>query len=287
MRNVFALKFLAWFALIWIADPASAQTDALALADHFAAYGQFDAARHEYARWLYFADDPEKAAQVWLRLGRMEERLEEYEAARTAYERVIQTAGEDSLRRSAIYRYGFCSFLLEKYAEGHFYLQTVAAFDTNDVWGRRAAWLDALCLVGMEAFEPARALVRELYGNDCETSYALEMAFADAARTRYLSASRAQWLSILPGLGLLYAGSVKDAAVSVGLTGSLLAVGVVAVLNQHYIFGVLSCALLAQRFYEGGARLSGKIAEQRNAERRFAVRKGLQQALLRAPAVAP
>lgn len=287
MRTIFVLKFLAWFVLTWIAEPVRAQTDALALADSLAAAGQYDHARHEYARWLYFADEPDAAARVLSQLGQLEERLGQYEAARAAYERVIQSASEDSLRRSAIFRYGFCSFLLDKYAEGHFYLQTAVAFDTSDVWGRRAAWLDALCLVGMEAYEPARALVRDLYAYDCETSFRLEMAFADAARTRYLSDSRAQWLSILPGLGLLYVGSFKDAVVSVGLTGGLMAVGVIAVLNQHYIFAVLSCVLLAQRFYEGGARLAGKLAEQRNVARRYAVRKSLQLELLHAPVYAP
>jgi len=252
-------------------------------AKSFASTGMLDEARQEYKRWLYFADKPEQTGAVWFQLGQLEEKAQAWEAARKAYERALQTAADDSLRHEAIYRFGLLSVHQQKYAEAHFYLQPLTFIPPDEGLQPKMVWLDVLCLNGIEAFDQAHALARNLYVDHPEVLKQIDSAYAVAYHQKYLNPERAQWLSIIPSIGLLYAGSYKDALVSGALVGGFFGIAIYAAFNQHYIFAVLSGLLLSQKFYEGGARLAGRLIEQENAERRYMQRMQLQKLLLDQP----
>jgi hypothetical protein len=274
-------KWLLSFGLLWLANAAAAQdpTCLLDWADRLAAKGWHDSARHEYRRWLFFAEDPVAAAPVWFRLGQLEEQANNPEAARQAYQRCQLTTSDHKLSRLVASRAGFCSLLMNRFAEGHFHL--LPAIDLQDSIGRQAAWLDILCLIGMGAYSEARAVAHDLYQSQCSIAIHLDSCFSAAQRIQFRSESKAQWLSLVPGLGLMYAGAWSEGLRSLGLTGGAASVAVLAFSNQLYWVGILSGVVVAQRFYEGGARLAAQETERRNTRKREQIRKDLQQELLR------
>lgn len=284
MLNAYALRLLLWYGLLWLASPTLAQDRLLRFADQLASEQRIDSARHEYRRWLFFAEDAAAAAGVWFRLGRLEEQSNRYAEARDAYLRCQLTTDNLQLRRWAVCRAGFCSLILNEFAEGHYYLQP--AIDLRDSLGRYVAWLDAMCLVGMGEYAHARNLIRELYVNDCAAAIRLDSCLSRAENERMLSSSSAQWLSILPGLGLMYAKAWREGLRSIGLTGGATAFTVLAISQQFYWVGLLTGAVVAQRFYEGGARLAAREVERRNTIRQCRLRQAIQRELLRVPVAA-
>lgn len=76
---------------------------------------------------------------------------------------------------------------------------------------------------------------------------------------------------IIPGLGQLYAGDIKNGLNSLILTGGLFSLGIYSAINNGFLDASLSVIPWFQRYYQGGFNKAQIIAKAKIEKKRYQI----------------
>jgi tetratricopeptide (TPR) repeat protein len=103
-------------------------------------------------------------------------------------------------------------------------------------------------------------------------SIAVEKLFSKNDKISKISPLKAKNMSrVIPGLGQLYVGDVKNGLNSFLLTGGLLALGIRGALTNNLFDAAFASGPWIQRYYKGGYTKAESIAKSKILERRFKI----------------
>ena len=265
----------AWrWTWLWIACCASLplwgqQANGLILhrADSLAQAGQPLLALHEMDRFTFYggrldAQHEQLRASCLFQAGRLRESINAWLAIG---QRMAPSPTADSAYLSA----AVAAHLLGAHAEciSHLERFSPASRDPDNYLG--ATLLKAVAMNAQGKFKEGQALMHTLSGLTQMQLASIDSAYRRPLRFRPHRQDVALAMSvILPGSGQAYAGKPFDGFISLVLTGGTAGLGVYSFTQGHYFFTFITCVLLFQRFYEGGARYAMKLAQQRTEDRK-------------------
>ncbi len=221
---------------------------------------------HELKRWAFFSEDEASGPLSFFESGMLYKASQNWPAAAQQFSAASNFLGLDSLYFEARFETGLAYFYSEKWEDC--VPEFRMAFQQENFPHLKEKALLHLCLAeNMRGnWEAGSELAESIYDMHSIDFTSLDNLYAEASFMRMKNAKKAEVLSyLLPGLGVLYAGSPGKALLSFGLFTGFSALTLAAVLEGNFFFGILSGLSLAQKFYMGNGLLAKKIAISRNA----------------------
>jgi tetratricopeptide (TPR) repeat protein len=264
LKNWFILLLSGWFY------SANGQTivQTLALADSLALMGRDERAIEYYERVVFF-DADNTFMDSYERIAECYQRLQRWPDAERFFELAANVSHVASNQNVLVKKKVEAMLMQKKFLELRQDLFTLEqAEGINDY---EYHLLMAISYFGEENFVDSK----KHFLLSCKSSEQQEkvvQAFSRIDRINRLNPKTARILSmVMPGLGQLYAGDIKNGIISFGLTSGLLVLGYHAALS----FGFFDAALMVlpwyQRYYFGGFKRAELIAIAKKKERRAKV----------------
>ncbi len=264
MKTFYSICILLCVIISTEADAQTSQELNLALKTHQEGRFHESAIQAEYAFMLYA--EPEalllKASNL-TRTGNFQEAIR-------SLDRIPLRRTSASLKEETHYQLALNHFLSTDFAVAHFWIEQYKSQITSDSLPKRFLLLKVLTLNELKRYEEAKifatdyltaidlpddtlkAMLQELDSIYCQTN---RPKIKDITVARRLS-------SIIPGSGQIYAGATNEGMLSFLFNAASLGSGIFMVLNGYYITGYAVGAMLLHKFYSGGVRRAGIIAER-------------------------
>lgn len=222
----------------------------LAFADAQYLKGNYRLALKEYQRISFHTDYSDPYFQ--LRLANCYSRIGEWEIARNYYDQVFNLAAGDSLLVEAKIRK--ISGLIR---ENEYNLALIDLFGLPDTtyrkYHREFNLLFGICYFGLEDFDEAKRYFKVVVAESIQAQEEIEKIFSDKKLLKRPKPGFAYALSVvLPGLGQIYSGDIKDGLNSFFLTESLIILAVFVAYEYTLIDAIVSVLPWYQRYYLGG-----------------------------------
>ena len=226
-------------------------------ADSLRDAGHYRLAAVEYERCAYGAADRASRCEA---LRRKAQCLK----ADGQYVRAAETIGRYAGGYEDHCQQALCLLLGGRPAEAGQLLDQAALLDGRK--GRELLLLKTLSLNEQGLYDSARATALQLVSLLKEEPSAVDSAYSEMP---HMKSERVAWgLSLVPGLGHLYAGDYVQGAVAFGLNAALLGFGVWQVLEKCYLTAYLGGAGLLSITYPGTMRSAEQTVREENARRR-------------------
>jgi tetratricopeptide (TPR) repeat protein len=252
---------------------AKSQTieEVFATADSFKSTGNYDQAILEYKRVIYFDDSAkykypayESIASSYVLKGSFDDGIKNYELA-------ISYSKTETQEQHSILNKARTLILMNSHNLAYSELLTLP--DTLiDSLESRKNYLFGVCLFEREEYDKSLIRFKQSLHGDSNAIRLMDQLFGKTKSINKLSVRRARFLStILPGLGQFVAGDIKSGLNSLVLNG-LLVTGFVFVWQ---IYGPVQAMLgtfsWLQRYYFGGIKKAGLIAQTKQEQRKAAL----------------
>jgi hypothetical protein len=234
----------------------------------------------EYER-IYFLDTSASArALALLKKSFCLEQKQDFEGAYANLQRVPLNGLADSLAYGLRYEKILCAYLSADYGNAEYEFQQLDFFVKDTALLDRCLGLRVLVYSELEnwnAVGTAFARYAALHHLRTDT-----LGLEKRIPPRHLRSSQtARILSLfLPGTGQLYCGKPWRALSSVLLQGAAATFAVISIMHGFYFEGIFTGAGLFLRFYTGGARYAGRLAEEKNEKKENEVKQRLKDLIL-------
>ena len=178
------------------------------------------------------------------------------------------------------YEKALCAYLNQQYDEAQRQILQTRFLVKDTLMAQQLDWLEIVTLNELSRWDESRILYRQ---------YIRRQNLPDTVNDHYLLAKRpkirnprkAGLLStVMPGTGLLYAGSLREGIVSTTIQAGLLTFGVFSWINGYPISGFLTGGGLFQTFYFGGIKRAERVAEMNNRKKKENYNQKLKSAIL-------
>lgn len=178
------------------------------------------------------------------------------------------------------YEKALCAYLNQQYDEAQRQILQTRLLVKDTLLAQQLDWLEIVTLNELSRWDESSTLYRQ---------YIRRQNLPDTVNDNYLLAKRpkirdprkAGLLStVMPGTGLLYAGSLREGVVSATLQAGLLTFGVFSWINGYPISGFLTGGGLFQTFYFGGIKRAERMAETNNRKKKENYNRKLRSAVL-------
>jgi tetratricopeptide (TPR) repeat protein len=236
-----------------------------AMARANAALGNIDAAVQQLERVIFFGDG-KYDAEAFALLGELHLQNGAYTEAATAFNQAAQfseiTATINRLKllqSAALIRSGKSDLASIELLGMH--------VEKND-----SAFLKQQFLLGITQFTAGNfSESRTSFRNaaaDTNAKIRIDSLFEELSRIKHPKAKTARMLSIiLPGAGQFYAGDIKNGVNSLLLTGGFVLLGYFVATQYSLLDATVAVIPWIQRYYMGGFKRAGFIAEERKKEK--------------------
>jgi tetratricopeptide (TPR) repeat protein len=266
LKHFQIFKFLVFYSLLYFCKLiVSAQTieETFAYANDQMQYEHYENGMKAYQRVLYF--DKKMGVQIYSRLAECHYLLGDYAQATRFYDLAYYNASNDSIKYDALFRKANCLLLQHQYNSA--LAELFALEDTLDFyWLKKKYFFYALTYFGLEEFENSKLNFEKAFPSEKDE---IEQLFKKNGKISRISPKAARILSlILPGLGQIYAGDVKDGLNSFLLTSGFLALAVYTGYTYTIFEAIVSVFPWYQRYYIGGLKNAGLMAERKKEEKR-------------------
>lgn len=257
-----------YLLLIILNLPAKGQSiaQAFTLANQEFEAGRFASAIETYQRVLFFDSTQTYSPSIYARIAHSLYTEKRFAEAANYYDLAYFSTDEDSSQTAYSLQKVACLLFLKQYS-----FAEVELVDLPNPISRPTQERERRLYVGLTAyaqgeFDQAEAAFKSLV-TDTTQVHAL---FRTNDRISRINPKKARILSmILPGLGQLYVGDVKNGLNSLLLTGGLFYLGLRSALNTTFIEGTLSFLPWVQRYYQGGFQKAERIAHEKIQEKRY------------------
>ncbi|MBO9539601.1 hypothetical protein J7643_03310 [bacterium] len=247
--------------LLLLPTPAHGAEDSLGLARRLAE-AEPELAVTEYLRVLYHAKDPSASRLVREELGRLYQKLGRETDAQTLYQQARD--GADAIAHARL-----SLRLIELLARRDPLLAQVrleAMLDQHPTGPLREEVLRRLWWTQLtnRAYRPAAETIRHFEKTDAQASALAAELEARATRPGIAPGQAMLATALFPGSGQAYMGEWSKGLGSLLLNGALVGVGYYAVRERDWFAGLVLLDLVP-RYYFGGIRAAGELAEARQA----------------------
>ncbi len=236
-----------------------------ALANRLFEQQQYEAAAKHFHRVAFFGND-EHRATVFPALASCYFESGQYEKSIFYFDLASNTSPNDSLANEYLFSKVLCHLLLENYDFALQDLYSTGKYESRYFSDRYHFYR---AIIGLMKNEADTALVHFLKINTVGSGQqAIQEAFKKA-RLNHPSSGAAMVLSlVIPGLGQLYAGDYRNAAISFLLNTTLVGLSYSIAINYSFGDALLSTLPWLQRYYMGGFTKAKMIAQNKRTEKR-------------------
>lgn len=267
--------FTIFIFLCALATGTKAQS--FAFADSLFEAGDYELAAVEYERCVYLSESRQTTYEAWKRCAQSYKMLGRYDKAGDALECCVGKTYSDYLQL-ALYRYlgGYyetSSFVVER---------CEMLFDTV---GEDMYLIKMLALNEQELYDSARVVADSLVAKHFKSTGEDIMPLIDslyALKPRLKSETLGWYLSLVPGLGHVYAGQYGLGAAALLMNVAALGFGVWQALEGCYITAYLGGAGLLSTTYPGAMRSATHYIKKANYKRTSSFNNGCKEALINA-----
>jgi hypothetical protein len=249
-------------------------------ADSLYAAGSFALAGLEYERAYFKSTDEKARALALLKKSYCLKQQKDLAGAYTNLQRVEHHGLGDSLEYAVRYEKVLCAYLISEYGNAEYELQQMDFFIADTSFTNQALFLRALVLSELEKWTETEITMRKYFATRhirTDTMNFSEWLYPKGLR----SAKTAKLLSlVVPGLGQWYSGHGGRALSSLLLQGAAATFAVISIMNGFPLQGIFTGTVMFLRFYGGGARYAGRLAEERNEKRKDQVKEKVRSTLM-------
>lgn len=239
----------------------------ISFADYQYESGNVLSALREYQRAMFF-EKSENQGYLLSQTANCYYSLENYEMAMTYYDYAFNIYVDDSMKNDCLFQKASCLIMIK-----NFNLALVELYSFDEIPSKyylnKKHFYEGLCYFGLDRFEDSfRSFTNCIYDEPTKKEK-LEELLKDKKRLMQPNPKTAFFMSLLvPGMGQIYSGDLKNGINSFLLCGGLLAIGYNISLKYNYLDAILGILPWYQRYYQGGFRNAEKIAEKKRSANR-------------------
>ena len=228
--------------------------------------GRFASAIEVYQRVLFFDSTQTYSPSIYARIAHSLYSEKRYAEATNYYDLAYFSTEDDSLKTTYSLQKIASLLFLKQYSFAEVELLDMDSPLPIPSLEKERRLYEGLTAYAQGQFRQAESAFKGLV---TDTS-AVHQLFRKNDRISKINPKKAKVLSmILPGLGQLYVGDVKNGLNSMILTGGLFYLGLRSALNTTFIEGTLSFLPWVQRYYQGGFQKAERIAQEKIQEKLY------------------
>ncbi|MCP4584238.1 MAG: hypothetical protein GY839_21710 [candidate division Zixibacteria bacterium] len=251
------------FCLIWFKH-ASADDQALVLADYLFDSENYYEAVTEYQRYIFFNPDDEYLGDVHRRIGLAYRNMGQWQSAKDAIRKSIYTAADDSIRDERKIDLAVVLISSGNYSAAEMELLRLSYFSSYPSLKQRASFFLAVSCIYAYKWEEARVAFRDYTGNPRGLSPAnanADSSFKAAVNLKLKSPGLAKTLStFLPGSGQIYAGGFFNGLNALLLNSAMGYFVIDGLANKEYGDALVRYFLTFFRYYRGNRENAYNLA---------------------------
>lgn len=224
---------------------------------------QYENAINAYQRVLFF--DKKSASRVYYNLAESYYQLSKYDQAAKYYDLAYSATSNDSLKYLMLFSKTTCLLLQHSYNAA---LAELFSLDDSlqNYWQQKKYFYFGVTYFGMANFNDAKTYF--IKAGLPEQNAEIEQLFVQIKKVNRLNPKTAQILSIiLPGLGQIYSGDIKNGINSFVLTAGFMTLALYTAYNYTVVEAILSVLPWYQRYYMGGFKNAKMIAQRKKEQR--------------------
>ena len=234
-------------------------------ADHHYNLSNYKTAITEYKRAIYFADT-EHLPDLYRQTANSYFFIQNYPDAISYYDKAVNSLYCDSVKAECLFQKISCYMLLEQF---RFAIQELdkMIYLSSEYFVRKRNFYFGICNFGSQQFDASfESFLNAISETDTVKIQKLTKLFQNKGKLYHPSPKTAKFLSIIiPGSGQIYGGDIKSGINSLFVLGGLVYMGVYLSKLYNSALFMFSITPWIQRYYLGGIRNAGKIAESKRA----------------------
>jgi hypothetical protein len=268
--TVFYSICISLCALCFCSKPA--QAGYLDDADSLLAKGDFIGALVSCERAMYFGNVPENKAMACLKQVEVYKIMGDYESAKKTAQSFMAPFGLDNnLKQEIRFQAALCAHLAGNYDDAKLLLLFLNADASPPDFQAKTYLLWSLNELEKGEMENSKQWLHRYVnvlpvGKQKKDTLHKEVdnLFSKKNRPKLKDVDVAFWWGLVPGLGHVYAGNLKEGLVAFSLNLASLAFGVHQVYYGYYLTGYFGGASLLVKFYYGSHDRKDYLVEQKN-----------------------
>lgn len=259
----------ALYSLLFILNfsaKAQSLSQTFALGNEAFEAGRFSSAIETYQRVLFFDSVQTYSPLIYARIAHSLYTEKRFSEAANYYDLAYFSTEEDSLQTAYSLQKVACLLFLKQYSFAEVELIDMPNPIPRPTQERERRLYEGLTAYAQGEFAQAESSFKSLVSDTTK----VHDLFRTNDRISRINPRKAKILSmILPGLGQLYVGDIKNGLNSLILTGGLFYLGLRSAVNTTFIEGTLSFLPWVQRYYQGGFQKAERIAHEKIQEKRY------------------
>ncbi len=264
------MRFLLFLTLTISSLLCNGQTtvSSKAFADELFASKSYQNALEVYSRVLYFDTAQMLASEIYPKIAYAYYQTEQYAEANAYYDLAYNFASNQEIKNGYLLKKisGYLLLQQNDYAEIDFLSIDSTYLLPHQI--KEKTFFEAVLMFSKGEYSKSKSAFLKL----TQDSLAVERLFLKNAKVSKISPKKAKNMSrIIPGLGQLYVGDIKNGLNSMLLTGGLMALGVRATIVNNFLDASFAVGPWLQRYYKGGYTKAESIAKAKILEKRFKI----------------
>ena len=264
------MRYLLFLTLTISSLLSNGQTAASSktFADELFASKSYQNALEVYSRVLYFDTAQIFAPEIYPKIAYAYYQTEQYAQANAFYDLAYNFTNNQETKNEYLLKKisGYLLLQQNDYAEIDFLSIDSSYLLPHHI--QEKTFFEAVLTFSKGDYDKSKSAFMKL----TQDSAAVERLFLKNKKVSKISPKRAKNMSrIVPGLGQLYVGDVKNGLNSMLLTGGLFALGVRGAIVNNFLDASFAVGPWLQRYYKGGYTKAESIAKAKILEKRFKI----------------
>lgn len=229
--------------------------------------GNYENAISAYRRVLYF-DNNIYRTQVFANLSKCYEIIHDFNKSHYYLDLAYSNTNNDSLRNEYVIKKTYL-YILQKEFDYAMIEITNVKFSNSNYFKKKMNFYKGIIFYQKNDFEKSKKSFIECFNeNEKMKIEKIDSLFKANNKLEKLNPKTVRYLSVIPGLGQLYAGYPEEALNSFILATALLSLYTYTIINYSVIDGFLAIIPWFQRYYVGGLERTEQLTiEKINTER--------------------
>ncbi|MCP9769705.1 hypothetical protein EGI22_17515 [Lacihabitans sp. LS3-19] len=258
--------FLILIINVWVAN-AQDLNQTVAFANKLYEEKSYQNAMEAYKRALYFDAESNFATQIYPKVADCLYNIQDYRQATEYYELAYFSTEDQALKNQYLLKKISCFLIIQDYDYAEIEMLNLPEVLTDEE-SKEKIFYEAMLRFAKGEFPESKSAFSQII----EDSTIVNELFKKNDKISKISPRKAKILSIImPGLGQLYVGDVKNGLNSFVLTTGLIALGLRSAILVSPLDAGISILPWFQRYYQGGYKKAEIIAVAKIQEKRYKV----------------
>ncbi|MCX7821269.1 MAG: hypothetical protein N2258_06300 [Brevinematales bacterium] len=264
------MKFLINFLFVF--NLSFATSDILSFADKLYSDFLYEEAIHEYKRALFFENDIKNKRLIKLKIAKCYRDAQLFNFSEKVIKEYIDMCEEDEEKYNGFLELGITYLYSTNISMAVYQFLKIENFSENEELKKRALFYLTIGYAMNYQWNEAEESFDRLskFFPDSEKYSLIKRNIKDlfkrAKKFSYKSPELAKWLSILPGLGQIYAGDLGAGLNALALNGVIFYFTIDMILKANYLDAIFIALSFAERYYSGNFYHAEEKAKKYNEE---------------------